>query len=54
MYARILPVWKPKQRNALGLEIDGMPHVLHAGKNIAHRRTPVSYTHLTLPTKRIV
>ena len=28
------------KENALGLEIDGMPHVLHAGKNIAHRRTP--------------
>ena len=23
-----------------GLEIDGMPHVLHAGENVAHRRTP--------------
>ena len=23
-----------------GLEIDGMPHVLHAGENVAYRRTP--------------
>ncbi len=23
-----------------GFEIDGMPHVLHAGENVAHRRTP--------------
>ena len=23
-----------------GLEIDGMPHVLHTGENVAHRRTP--------------
>ena len=23
-----------------GLEIDGMPHILHTGENVAHRRTP--------------
>ena len=23
-----------------GFEIDGMPHVLHAGENVAHCRTP--------------
>lgn len=23
-----------------GLEIDGMPHILHTGENVAHCRTP--------------
>ncbi|CAN4018165.1 50S ribosomal protein L11, partial [Dysosmobacter welbionis] len=35
LFAVLVPVAGLK-----GLEIDGMPHVLHAGENVAHRRTP--------------
>ena len=47
-----LPYFEGKKRRAMN--IDGTFFTLEQFIKVAETQTPVSYTHLTLPTKRIV
>ena len=57
MHSQILDGRELRGGGNARLEIDGVPFVNFSGCNylaLTDRPEPVSYTHLTLPTKRIV